>query len=74
LFAAPLFWKHRLGQPWQPSDRVAADQARVRRILRDLLGRVEQRLYLCHSDLSANGQEQNGPLLSLVNAAVSVVE
>ncbi len=74
LFAAPLFWKHRLGKPWQPSDRVAADQARVRRILRDLLGRVEQRLYLCHSDLSANGQEQNGPLLSLVNAAVSVVD
>lgn len=74
LFAAPLFWKHRLGKPWQPSDRVAADETRVRRILRDLLGRVQERLYLCHSDLSANVSEQNGPLLSLVNAAVSVVE
>jgi hypothetical protein len=71
LFAAPLFWKHRLGQPWKPSDRVATDEIRVRRILRDLLARVEERLYLCHSHLSANGQEQDGPLLSLVNAAVA---
>jgi len=40
-----------------------ADQQRLQRILRDLLGRGER--YLCHSDLAANGQEQNGPLLSL---------
>jgi hypothetical protein len=47
-----------------------ADQERLQRILQDLLGRVGERVYLCHSDLAVNGQEQTGPLLSLVNASV----
>jgi hypothetical protein len=47
-----------------------ANERRLRRILLDLLGRTEERIYLCHSDLATNGQEQTGVLLSLVNAAV----
>jgi hypothetical protein len=33
-----------------------------------LLGRVSDRVVLCHSDLAVSGQEQMGPLLSLVTA------
>ncbi len=70
LFGAPLFLQDRLGRPWAAEDAINADEQRLQRILRDLLGRVGERIYLCQSDLAVNGQEQNGPLLSLVNASV----
>lgn len=70
LFGAPLFLQDRFGQPWTIEDAANADQERLRRILHDLLGRVGERVYLCHSDLAVNGQEQLGPLLPLVNASV----
>ena len=70
LYGAPLFLQHRFGRPWTAEDDLSADAERLRRILRDLLGRVGERVYLCHSDLAANGQEQNGTLLSLVNSAI----
>jgi hypothetical protein len=73
LFGAPLFLQDRFGQPWTTEDAINADQERLRRILRDLLGRVGERVYLCHSDLAVNGQEQLGPLLPLVNASVPLV-
>jgi hypothetical protein len=38
--------------------------------LQDLLGRSTERICLCYSDLATNGQEQMGPLLALVNAAL----
>ncbi|MEL6382905.1 MAG: hypothetical protein AAFQ89_10605, partial [Cyanobacteria bacterium J06626_18] len=44
-------------------------EARLERILPDLLGRATERVILCHSDLAVNGQEQTGPLLTLVNIA-----
>ncbi len=69
LYAAPVFLKNWNGQPWNAENEYDADEARLHRILHDLLGRVEANLYLCHSDLAANGQEQAGPLLSVVNAA-----
>lgn len=72
LFGAPLFLQDRLGRPWAAEDTTNADEQRLQRILRDLLGRVGERIYLCQSDLAVNGQEQNGPLLSLVNASVSL--
>jgi len=72
LFGAPLFLQDRFGRPWTAEDAMAADQQRLRRILQDLLGRVGERVYLCHSDLAVNGQEQTGPLLSLVNASVPI--
>ena len=73
LFGAPLFLQHRFGRPWTAEDAMEEDEQRLQRILRDLLGRVGERVYLCHSDLAVNGQEQTGPLLSLVNASVPLV-
>lgn len=70
LFGAPLFLQDRFAQSWTTEDGANADHERLRRILRDLLGRVGERVYLCHSDLAVNGQEQLGPLLPLVNASV----
>lgn len=70
LFGAPLFLQEWSGRPWTGADMMQANEHRLRRILLDLLGRVSDRVYLCHSDLATNGQEQTGVLLSLVNAAI----
>ncbi|HEY9804431.1 MAG TPA: hypothetical protein V6D25_29130, partial [Leptolyngbyaceae cyanobacterium] len=72
LFGAPFFLQDRLGQPWTAEDEKLAEQTRLQRILTDLLSRVSKRIYLCHSDLAVNGQEQLGPLLPLVHASVSM--
>ncbi|MEH2257709.1 recombinase family protein [Nostoc sp.] len=71
LFGAPFFLRDRLGEPWTAEDEKLAEQQRLQRILTDLLSRVSERVYLCHSDLAVNGQEQLGPLLPLVNACVT---
>ncbi|MGJ5676280.1 MAG: recombinase family protein [Nostochopsis sp.] len=73
LFGAPFFVRDRFGEPWTAEDEQLAEEQRLRRILADLLSRVSERVYLCHSDLAVNGQEQLGPLLPLVHACVSVV-
>ncbi|MHC5765825.1 MAG: PD-(D/E)XK nuclease family protein [Nostoc sp.] len=73
LFGAPFFLRDRLGEPWTAEDEKLAEEQRLRRILTDLLSRVSERVYLCHSDLAVNGQEQIGPLLPLVNACVTVI-
>jgi len=70
LFGAPFFLQDRLGQPWTAEDEKLAEETRLQRILHDLLSRVSERLYLCHSDLAVNGQEQLGPLLPLVHACI----
>jgi len=70
LFGAPLFLRSQLGSPWKAEDETAADQQRLRRILVDLLSRCSV-LYLCHSELAVNGQEQTGPLLPLIHCSVS---
>ncbi len=72
LFGANLFLKEWSGRPWMEEDKINADEQRLQRILRDLLGRVGDRVYLCHSDLAVNGTEQAGPLLTLVHASVPV--
>nr|WP_155706506.1 recombinase family protein [Gloeocapsopsis dulcis] len=72
LFGAPLFLHDRYARGWTAEDTINADWQRLQRILQDLLSRVEQRVYLCHSDLAVNGQEQDGPLLALVNAAAPI--
>jgi hypothetical protein len=73
LFGAPFFLRERLGQPWTVEDEKLAEEQRLRRILADLLARVSHRVYLCHSDLAVNGQEQLGFLLPLVHACVADV-
>ena len=70
LFGAPLFLRSQIGRPWEAEDETVADQQRLRRILVDLLSRCSV-LYLCHSELAVNGQEQTGPLLPLINSSVS---
>ncbi|MEH2008216.1 recombinase family protein [Nostoc sp.] len=73
LFGAPFFLRDRLGEPWTAEDEKLAEEQRLKRILADLLSRVSERVYLCHSDLAVNGQEQLGPLLPLVNGCVTVI-
>jgi hypothetical protein len=73
LFGSQFFLQNRLAEPWTAEDETIAQEERLQRILADLLSRVSERIYLCHSDLAVNGQEQLGPLLPLVNACVSVV-
>jgi len=73
LFGAPFFLQYRLGEPWTAEDEKLEQEQRLQRILADLLSRVSEKIYLCHSDLAVNGQEQLGPLLPLVNACVSSV-
>lgn len=72
LFGAPLFLQHRLGQPWTALDETEAEENRLQMILGDLLARVSKKIYLCHSDLAVNGQDQLGPFLPLVNACIPV--
>ncbi|NEQ70832.1 MAG: recombinase family protein [Symploca sp. SIO2D2] len=74
LFAAPLFLKEWSGQFWTEEDKTKADEQRLQRILRDLLGRVGERIYLCHSDLAVNGTDQSGPLLTLVSASTDLTQ
>ena len=66
LFGSPLFLQHRLGQPWRAEEENLLEATRLPNILADLLTRVGEKLYLCHSDLAINGQEQMGPMLPLV--------
>jgi hypothetical protein len=67
LFGFPIFLSSYPGRPWRTEDIEALHSDRLERILRDLLGRVTERVILCHSDLAVSGQEQAGPLLTLVN-------
>jgi hypothetical protein len=69
LCAAPLFLREWSGRIFSPEEEWEMDQARLRRILNDLLGRVGELVFLCHSDLSVTGTEQAGPLLPLVHAS-----
>jgi hypothetical protein len=59
LFAAGLFLRN-------PTS-VSLGEIRLHQSLLDLLGRAQQ-VYLCHSELATNGQEQLGPLLPLVES------
>lgn len=83
LYGAPLFLQRQLGKCWTIEDSQTSDRERLRRILLDLLSRVsysnsssvngsnEHRIYLCHSDLTVNGQDQTGPLLPLAYSSIS---
>ncbi|MEL4895756.1 recombinase family protein [Crocosphaera sp. Alani8] len=72
LFCAPLFLREWSGGSLTADDEFEADKARLKRILNDLLGRVEDKVILCHSDLSVKGTEQTGPLLTLVNGSQEI--
>lgn len=69
LFAAPLFLRSRPDRPWTLEDETLDDERRLKRILLDLLGRAQERVILCHSDLDSSGRDRLGSLLALVNAS-----
>ncbi|MEO1519523.1 MAG: recombinase family protein [Cyanobacteria bacterium J06633_2] len=68
LFSSHLFLRHRRAQRWTAVEELQANQDRLRRNLINLLGHATERIYLCHSDLATTGQEQDGPMMSLVTA------
>ncbi|MEM6752062.1 MAG: recombinase family protein [Cyanobacteria bacterium P01_C01_bin.38] len=72
LFGSMFFLQSRFAQPWDAEDEKLAEDERLERIIADLLARVSDKIYLCHSELAVNGQEQLGSLLPLVNACVGV--
>jgi len=74
LFAAPLFLKQWTGKTWMPEDEYAQDQERLERILRDVMARATEKIFLCHSDLGVNGTEQTGALLPLVHATTQYID
>jgi len=69
IYGYPIFLADWSGRPWTVDFIETSHEARLERILRDLLGRATDQVVLCHSDLAVNGQEQTGPLLTLVNIA-----
>jgi hypothetical protein len=72
LYGANLLLKARAGKPWTEFDTQVSDEQRLERILRDLLNRANDRIYLCTSDLATNGQEQMGALLTLVHGVTGL--
>jgi hypothetical protein len=69
LFGAPLFLKGWNGTKWTTEEQSKADLQRLEKLLKDLLDRTDERLYLCHSELSTNGQIQNGVLSPLIEVS-----
>lgn len=68
LYGANFFLRHRLGVPWTAENEELAQTHRIERIIHDLLSRVDEKLFLCHSELAVNGQEQIGLLSPLIYA------
>ncbi len=71
LWGAPFFLQDWVGDPLTVEDELVQDQEQLERLMKDLLGRVTERVYLCYSELSVSGHEQVGPLLPLVDVALS---
>jgi hypothetical protein len=67
LYGSQCFLQDWDGKMLTPDVEELLDQQRLERILRDLLLRVNEQLYLCNSDLAVDGQDQVGPLLTLVS-------
>jgi hypothetical protein len=67
LYGSQCFLQDWDGQPINAETEELLDRQRLERVLRDLLQRVDDRLYLCNSDLAVNGQDQVGPLLTLIS-------
>jgi hypothetical protein len=67
-----MFLKGWNGDRWTVENQNEADMQRLQRLLRDLLDRTGDRLYLCHSELSTNGQLQNGVLAPLIEASHTI--
>ncbi|MGB8701619.1 MAG: recombinase family protein, partial [Thermosynechococcaceae cyanobacterium] len=65
LWGAALFLQQ--NSPLKPLSQV--EMSRMAATVMELIGRTQDRVYLCHSDLAVNGQAQLGPLLPWVEMA-----
>jgi hypothetical protein len=74
LFGAPLFKRNWNGQLWTQDREEKENQVRLQRLLRDLIGRASDRLYLGFSELAISGQMQEGVLLPLLDLAEPLTE
>ena len=63
MFCAQLFLRNQLSNLVESEE----NKKRLKRILMDLLGRVNNEVILCHSDLNIKGMYQSGPLSNLIN-------
>lgn len=53
-----------------PEEATQRLEQRFQNTLLDVLGRAESRIYLCHSELTVNGQFQTGPLMPWIERAL----
>ncbi|MBE9222753.1 recombinase family protein [Cyanobacterium stanieri LEGE 03274] len=71
LFASSLFLRGWQQKPSTIEYQESQEKQRIDRVIHDLLSRATDKIFLCHSDLDVNGNEQMGSLLSLVYLAPS---
>ncbi len=71
LFAAPLFLQNWQGKPLTLENQEIMDEERLIRIVQDLFTRATEKVFLCHSDLDINGNEQIAGLSPLIYAALA---
>ncbi len=66
LVASSLFLRGWDGQPTTPEDEIKLEKERVDRVIFDLLSRTTEKVFLCHSELDVNGNQQMGSLIGLI--------
>jgi hypothetical protein len=72
LWGASLFLKANAKGSLPPEAQAQQPNHLLRNTLLNVLGRVEDRVYLCHSELAINGQPQVGPLTPWIDFALPI--
>jgi hypothetical protein len=72
MFGAAVFLSDWGGEAGTMEERDRCQELGLQRLIRDLLGRTQERVILCTSELGTNGQEQLGPLLPLATTAIAM--
>jgi hypothetical protein len=70
LWGAPLFLQPKSEDRLTSEASVPSPNPLLRNTLLNALGRVQERVYLCHSELAVNGQPQIGPLMPWIDLAL----
>ncbi len=71
MFGAAVFLSDWAGGAVTLEESDRRHEEGLHRLIQDLLGRTQERVILCTSELGTNGQEQLGPLLPLSTTAQS---
>ncbi len=66
LVASSLFLRGWDGKPFSVEDEAKEEKERIERIIHDLLSHSQEKIFLCHSQLDINGNQQMGNLLGLI--------